>query len=159
MLPHLRVQGGGRILQLSSEGGQIAYPGFSLYHATKWGIEGFVEAVAQEVAPFGIGLTLVEPGPTRTGFAQGLVQAAATDAYRDTAVGDLRRAFADGAFRITGDVEKMVPAIVAAATAEPAPRRLTLGSGAYGSIRAALQARLAELEAGRGITVAMDVAG
>jgi NADP-dependent 3-hydroxy acid dehydrogenase YdfG len=44
-LPHLRAQGGGRILQLASEGGQIAYPNFSLYHATKWGIEGFVEAV------------------------------------------------------------------------------------------------------------------
>ena len=59
-LPHLRDQGGGRILQVSSEGGQIAYPNFSLYHATEWGIEGFVEAVAQEVAAFGIELTLVE---------------------------------------------------------------------------------------------------
>jgi NAD(P)-dependent dehydrogenase (short-subunit alcohol dehydrogenase family) len=48
-LPHLRRQGGGRILQVSSEGGQITYPGFSLYHATKWGIEGFVEAVAKEL--------------------------------------------------------------------------------------------------------------
>ncbi|WP_395446063.1 SDR family NAD(P)-dependent oxidoreductase [Caulobacter sp. UC70_42] len=48
-LPFLRKQGGGRIVQVSSEGGQIAYPGFSLYHATKWGIEGFVESVAQEV--------------------------------------------------------------------------------------------------------------
>ena len=46
-LPHLRDQGGGRIMQVSSEGGQIAYPNFSVYHATKWGIEGFVEAVAQ----------------------------------------------------------------------------------------------------------------
>jgi len=45
-LPHLRAQGGGRILQVSSEGGQIAYPAFSLYHATKWGIEGFVEVTA-----------------------------------------------------------------------------------------------------------------
>jgi NAD(P)-dependent dehydrogenase (short-subunit alcohol dehydrogenase family) len=48
--PHLRAQGGGRILQAASEGGQIAYPNFSVYHATKWGIEGFVEAVAQRVA-------------------------------------------------------------------------------------------------------------
>jgi hypothetical protein len=46
VLPHLRAQGGGRILQLSSEGGQIAYPTFGYYHTTKWGIEGFVEAVA-----------------------------------------------------------------------------------------------------------------
>ncbi len=49
-IPFLRQQGGGRIAQVSSEGGQIAYPNFSLYHASKWGIEGFVEAVRQEVA-------------------------------------------------------------------------------------------------------------
>ena len=65
-LPHLRAQGGGRILQISSEGGQIAYPGFSVYHATKWGIEGFCESVSQEVARFGIEFTLVEPGPARS---------------------------------------------------------------------------------------------
>ncbi len=54
-LPHLRAQGGGRILQLSSMGCQVAFPGGSLNHATKWGIEGFLDAVAQEVAVFGIG--------------------------------------------------------------------------------------------------------
>ena len=48
-LPHLRAQGGGRIIQISSYGGQVAFAGNSLYHATKWGIEGFVESVAQEV--------------------------------------------------------------------------------------------------------------
>ena len=69
-LPHLRAQGGGRILQVSSEGGQIAYPGFSLYHAAKWGIEGFVEAVSQEVAPFNIEFTIIEPGPTATDLWQ-----------------------------------------------------------------------------------------
>jgi NAD(P)-dependent dehydrogenase (short-subunit alcohol dehydrogenase family) len=69
-LPHLRAQGGGRILQVSSEGGQIAYPGFSLYHATKWGIEGFVEAVSQEAAPFSIEFTIIEPGPTATDFGR-----------------------------------------------------------------------------------------
>ena len=61
-LPHLRAQGGGRIIQISSYGGQVAFAGNSLYHATKWGIEGFVESVAQEVAGFGIGMTIVEPG-------------------------------------------------------------------------------------------------
>ncbi|MFJ5837505.1 SDR family NAD(P)-dependent oxidoreductase [Streptomyces shenzhenensis] len=59
-------------MQLSSYGGQVAFPGNSLYHATKWGIEGFVESVAQEVAGFGfgigigIGMTIVEPGGART---------------------------------------------------------------------------------------------
>ena len=51
-LPHLRTQSGGRIIQISSYGGQVAFPGNSMYHATKWGIEGFVESVAQEVASF-----------------------------------------------------------------------------------------------------------
>jgi len=49
-LPHMRAQGRGRILQVSSMGGQVAVPGWSLYHAAKWGIEGFLDAVAQEVA-------------------------------------------------------------------------------------------------------------
>jgi NAD(P)-dependent dehydrogenase (short-subunit alcohol dehydrogenase family) len=66
VLPHLRAQGGGRIIQISSYGGQVAFPGNSLYHATKWGIEGFVESVAQEVASFGIGMTIVEPGGARS---------------------------------------------------------------------------------------------
>jgi NAD(P)-dependent dehydrogenase (short-subunit alcohol dehydrogenase family) len=75
-IPHLRRQGGGRIVQVSSEGGQIAYPCFSLYHATKWGIEGFIESVVQEVAPFGIDFIIVEPGPTGTNFGTSLVRAA-----------------------------------------------------------------------------------
>jgi NAD(P)-dependent dehydrogenase (short-subunit alcohol dehydrogenase family) len=60
-LPHLRASGGGRILQLSVAG-QSTNPGASLYHATKWGIEGFTEALAAEVAAFGIGVTNIEPG-------------------------------------------------------------------------------------------------
>ena len=67
-LPHLRVQGGGRLIQLSTYGGQVAFSGNSLYHATKWGIEGFCKAIAQEVASFGIGVTIVEPGGARTEF-------------------------------------------------------------------------------------------
>src|SRR5690348_371352 len=68
VVPHLRPQGGGRLIQVSSMGGHIAFPAFSLYHATKWGIEGFYEALAQEVAPFGIHTVLVEPGMSRTSF-------------------------------------------------------------------------------------------
>ena len=75
-LPHLRAQGGGRIIQMSTYGGQVAFPGNSMYHATKWGIEGFAESVAQEVAPFGIGVTIVEPGGARTEFRYGSAQVA-----------------------------------------------------------------------------------
>jgi NAD(P)-dependent dehydrogenase (short-subunit alcohol dehydrogenase family) len=61
-LPHLREQGGGRIIQMSTWGGQAAGAGGSLYHASKWGIEGFMEATAKDVAPFGIGVTIIETG-------------------------------------------------------------------------------------------------
>jgi hypothetical protein len=61
---------------VSSYGGQVAFPGNSLYHATKWGIEGFVEAVAPEVAAFGIGMTIVEPGGARTEFRYGSARVA-----------------------------------------------------------------------------------
>jgi hypothetical protein len=78
-IPHLRRQGGGRIVQVSSEGGQIAYPSFSPSHPTKWGIEGFIESVVQEVAPFGIDFVIVESGPTGTNFGTSLVRAAPMD--------------------------------------------------------------------------------
>ncbi|RWN31462.1 SDR family oxidoreductase [Mesorhizobium sp.] len=157
VLPHLRKQGGGRILQISSEGGQMAYPGFSLYHATKWGIEGFVESVRQEVAPFGIAFTIVEPGPTRTNFAAGLVSAKPTGAYVNTPVGDLRGAFAEGSFEVKGDAQKMVEAMVASVEQNLAPPRLTFGAAAYASISSALQGRLAELEAQRDSALSMDL--
>jgi NAD(P)-dependent dehydrogenase (short-subunit alcohol dehydrogenase family) len=159
VLPHLRAQGGGRVLQVSSEGGQIAYPNFSLYHATKWGIEGFVEAVSQEVAPFGIEFTLVEPGPTRTGFAEGIVQPPAMAVYERTPSGDIRRALKEGAFPIKGDALKCVRAMVESADRAQAPKRLVLGSTAYDSIRAALTSRLSALEAQKELSLAADMDG
>jgi len=156
-LPHQRAQGGGRVLQVSSEGGQIAYPNFSLYHATKWGIEGFVEAVAQEVAPFGIEFTLVEPGPARTSFGSGLISPPPMAVYDDTPAGAVRRAVQSGAFDITGDPLKMVRAMLDVATRTPAPRRLTLGSGAYTNIYEALTSRLAALEAQKEIAHSTEI--
>jgi NAD(P)-dependent dehydrogenase (short-subunit alcohol dehydrogenase family) len=156
-LPHLRAQGGGRILQVSSEGGQLAYPNFSLYHATKWGIEGFVESVAQEVAPFGIAITLVEPGPAKTGFGGGLVTPPPMAVYDDTPAGEVRRAIASGAFAITGDPAKMARAMIESATSRPAPKRLLLGRDAHGRVRAALQERLAALDAQRDVAYSTEI--
>ena len=145
-LPFLRKQGGGRILQVSSEGGQLAYPNFSLYHASKWAIEGFVESVALEVATFGIQITLVEPGPTRTNFGAALVSPPVMPEYEHTPAGDVRRAIASGAFPLTGDPQKMARAMLDIAKVHAAPRRLLLGSDAYERVHAALSKRLAELE-------------
>ena len=156
-LPHLRAQGGGRILQVSSEGGQIAYPNFSLYHATKWAIEGFVESVSQEVAPFNIDFTIIEPGPTRAEFGRGLVIPSAMDVYRDTPAGDMRRAVTSAALPLPGDPVKMAQAMIDSADRHPAPRRLTLGRDSYTRVRAALVERIAALDAQKSIAFSTDV--
>lgn len=155
-LPLLRRQGGGRIVQVSSEGGQIAYPGFSLYHATKWGIEGFIEAVAQEVSPFGIDFIIAEPGPTGTNFGSNLVRAEPMDAYDETPAGAVRRAITEGSFKINGDAARTVAAIISAAESETPPLRLALGSTAYSSISQALSARLSALETQREVANSAD---
>lgn len=155
-LPFLRRQGGGRIMQVSSEGGQIAYPGFSLYHATKWGIEGFVESVAQEVAPFGIDFIIAEPGPTGTNFGANLDRAEPLAAYEETPAGAIRRGLGDGSFEIKGDAARTVAAMISAAQSDTPPLRLTLGSTAYSSISQALRARLEALEAQRDVAHSAD---
>lgn len=156
-LPFLRKQGGGRILQVSSEGGQLAYPNFSLYHASKWAIEGFVESVALEVAPFGIEFTLVEPGPTRTNFGAALVRPPAMAEYEQTPAGEVRKAIAEGTFPLTGDPQKMARIMLEIVDVDPAPRRLLLGSGAYERVRNALVQRLAELEQYQALAMSTEV--
>jgi NAD(P)-dependent dehydrogenase (short-subunit alcohol dehydrogenase family) len=156
-LPHLRAQGGGRVVQISSEGGQRTYPGFSAYHATKWGVEGFVEAVAQEVAPFGITCLLAELGPTRTQFGVNAERADPHPAYDATPVGDMRRRLATGAWTFA-DLGKATDAIIAAAEDANAPLRLTLGSTAHTSVTTALRSRLAMLEPQAASAAALDAA-
>lgn len=156
-LPHLRAQGGGRIVQVSSEGGQVVYPGFSLYHATKWGIEGFVEAVVQEVVPFGIDFIIVEPGPTATSFRENLATPEPLPAYAHTPAGEIRRMIDANAFPRLGDAAKSVDAMIAAADADKPALRLALGSTAYRSISKALTGRLVELEAQKSVALSADV--
>jgi NAD(P)-dependent dehydrogenase (short-subunit alcohol dehydrogenase family) len=149
-LPHLRRQGGGRILQLSSVGGQAAWPGGSLYHATKWGVEGFADALAGEVAPFGIGVTIVEPGGARTNFRYGSsVLADRIEAYDGTPAANIRRILTEATTQGIGDPALMATAMIASVDQDPAPRRLVLGSDAYQGIETALTARLADIRAQR----------
>jgi NAD(P)-dependent dehydrogenase (short-subunit alcohol dehydrogenase family) len=125
-------------------GGHMAFPGFSLYHTTKWGIEGFYEAFAPEVAPFGIHTTLVEPGMIRTSFYDAVQMTEPLHAYADNP------AIARGEIPVAmmpGDQSKVVAAIIAAGDAGDPPRRLLLGSDAYALVHGALSARLAEVEA------------
>jgi NAD(P)-dependent dehydrogenase (short-subunit alcohol dehydrogenase family) len=146
-LPHLRAQGGGRIVQLSSVAGLAAHPGASLYHASKWGVEGFLEALAGEVAPFGIGVTLVEPGGARTSFAGGSLRLGEPLAAYDGTPASLVRVFrGDSAPRLPGDPVRVAARVIESADVTPAPLRLVLGSDSYQAITASLRARLAQVE-------------
>ncbi len=148
VLPHLRAQGGGRIIQLSSYGGQVAFPGNSMYHATKWGIEGFVESVAQEVAPFGIGITIVEPGGARTEFRYGSVQVAdPMPEYDDTPAHAFQRMLDPANALAPGDPARVAAAIIASVDQQPAPLRMILGSQALQSTVGVLKERIAAFEA------------
>lgn len=150
-LPHLRRQGGGRILQVSSAGGQATYPNFSVYHATKWGIEGFVETVAKEVEALGIDVTILEPGATQTDFAKNLVMVPAMPEYDRTAAGEVRRALESGAWQIRGDAGKMCDAILGFVDRRGKARRLALGADTYEDLARTLDERRAELESQKDI--------
>jgi NAD(P)-dependent dehydrogenase (short-subunit alcohol dehydrogenase family) len=158
-VPHLRRQGGGRYIQIASIGGQIAFPAMSLYHATKWGIEGFWEATAPELAPFGIGVTIVEPGVSRTNFGGGSsVLGAPMPEYADGPSGQLRRTLSGELppLPAPGDPAKIAAAIIASADQPEPPLRLTLGSDAYALATTALRNRLDALEAGRDLAHSTD---
>lgn len=156
VLPHFRKQGHGRILQLSSAGGQTTYPNFGYYHTTKWAIEGFCDTIARELAPLNIGVTIVEPGAHQTSFGQGMVTAPVMKAYENTPAGEVRRAIAAGTFPIKGDVDKSVQAMIDSVEVSPAPLRLALGGDAYRDMRAALVSRLEALDAQKELALASE---
>jgi len=156
-LPHLRAQGGGRIIQISSYGGQVAFPGNSMYHATKWGIEGFAESVAQEVAPFGIGVTIVEPGGARTEFRYGSARMAKLmPIYDDTPAHGFLRMLDPKEGLAPGDPARMAARIIDSADVEPAPLRIVLGSQALKSTLAILRKRIADFEAQAELAASTD---
>jgi NAD(P)-dependent dehydrogenase (short-subunit alcohol dehydrogenase family) len=156
-LPHLRAQGGGRVIQISSYGGQVAFAGNSLYHATKWGIEGFVESVAQEVAPFGIGVTIVEPGGARTAFRYGGARVAKlTPTYDNNPAHAFLRMLDPKNGLAPGDPVRMAARIIESVDIEPAPLRMALGSQALESTLSTLRKRIEGFEAQRELAASTD---
>uniref|UniRef100_UPI003F49AF16 oxidoreductase n=1 Tax=Actinomadura sp. CA-154981 TaxID=3240037 RepID=UPI003F49AF16 len=134
VLPHMRSRGSGAIIQMSSMGGQLSFAGFGAYSATKCALEGLSEALAQEVAPHGIKVLIVEPGAFRTGlFGGALYQSAAMDAYTGT-VGPTRSMVASSDGRQPGDPAKAAAAILNALNADETPLRLPLGSDAVDAL-------------------------
>ena len=157
VLPYLRAQGNGRILQVSSAGGQTTYPNFSYYHLSKWAVEGFCDTLAKEVAPLNIGVTIIEPGAHKTSFGTGMETAPVIPAYDNTPAGDVRRAVEAGNFPLKGDVNKTVQEIINCVEIKPAPLRLALGGDAYRDMRTALAERLAALDDQKEIALASEM--
>lgn len=155
VVPYLRDQGGGRLLQLSSMGGHMAVPAFSLYHATKWGIEGFYESLALEVEPFGIRTTLVEPGMVRSTFYEAAARVPVSPPYLGTPADRT----AIPLEQMPGDQAKVAAAMIDVGLSPDPPRRLLLGSDAYRLVHDALAARLAGVDAQQGQAAASDVDG
>jgi NAD(P)-dependent dehydrogenase (short-subunit alcohol dehydrogenase family) len=155
-LPHLRRQGGGRIIQISSYGGQVAFPANSMYHATKFGIEGFCEAVAQEVAQFNIGVTIVEPGGARTEFRYGSAKVAKLMPEYESCHGFLN--MLDPANGLApGDPAKMAARIIESVELEKAPLRMVLGSQALTATIQRLEERVADYKTQTELAASTDV--
>ncbi|TWD13007.1 short-subunit dehydrogenase [Streptomyces sp. T12] len=146
VLPVMRRRRSGHIVQISSIGGRVGgTPGLSAYQTAKFAVEGFSEALANEVAPFGVKVTIVEPGGIRTGWATGAAEPSGpvTPDYEET-VGLWMARFADYAGNEPGDPDRMARAIIGAVDAEEPPRRLLLGSDALEIAISAEEGRLAE---------------
>ena len=137
--------------------GRSRSPGNSMYHATKWGIEGFVESVAQEVAPFGIGMTIVEPGGARTEFRYGSAQVAKPmPVYDNTPAHSFLRMLDPKNGLAPGDPARMAARIIESVDVEPAPLRMVLGSQALESTLATLRKRIAGFEAQTELAASTD---
>jgi NAD(P)-dependent dehydrogenase (short-subunit alcohol dehydrogenase family) len=146
VLPHMRRQGSGAIVQMSSMGGRFSFPGVGAYSATKFALEGLSQALAQEVVPFGIKVLIVEPGSFRTGLAGAShTQSPEIPAYKPT-VGAFRTDFPNSDGKQPGDPAKAAAAILTALASDRPPLRLPLGNDATDAVIAHIAASHTETQ-------------
>ncbi len=156
-LPHFRQRRTGHIVNLSSIGGLIGSPGWGFYNATKFAVEGFSEALAAELEPLGIHVTVVEPGPFRTDFlSRSGVEAQERIADYDLTAGKTREYFHTQAGKQKGDPVRAVKAIIAAVNAPQPPKHLLLGALALTRFRKRLEDWQVELNTWERTTVGAD---
>lgn len=146
VLPVMRAQRSGAVVNISSMGGQMSFEGVSAYSASKFALEGMSEALALEVAPFGIKVLIVEPGGFRTEFggASALRSMPIAPAYKDVLT-NIRGILQDMHRNQPGDPAKAARAVVQALEAEKTPLRLQLGADSIGAVRAHAEGLLADL--------------
>ena len=159
VLPILKAQRSGHILNVSSIAGLMSMPGMSAYASSKFALEGITEALAGELKPFGITVILVEPGAFRTAFGSAGVPKGAnpTPGYEETAggtVGWLEGMVAAGG--APGDPKKAAQAMVAIVNHENPPLRLLLGSDALGMFRQKNESLVANINALEAVTTSTD---
>ncbi len=152
-LPHMRAQGSGAIVQMSSMGGQVTAPGFGAYCAAKFALEAISESLAAEVQPLGIRVLIVEPGAFRTEFGGARMRRSpAIEAYAET-VGPTRASIDAMDGTQPGDPDKAAAAILAALHAPQPPLHLALGADAVTMISAALERRRADLTSWQSVSL------
>lgn len=140
VLPHMRDQKKGHIVQISSHGGVKAFPGFGIYNASKFALEGLSEALSQEVAPLGIKVSIVEPGPFRTGFAGRNLKLSeqVIPEYHET-VGVFKQKLNAVHGKQEGDPKKAAEAVIRMVHEQWDVLRLPLGKIALASIQGKLE--------------------
>lgn len=156
VLPYMRKQRSGHILQISSVGGRVGNAGLSIYQAAKFGLGGFTEALAKEVAPLGIRVTSVEPGGFRTDWAgDSMAYAAKIEGYENT-VDRRTELFQGGSFVPMGDPEKAARVMIELVNHSEPPVHLVLGSEAIALLQQADLSRKEELEKWLPVSVSTD---
>ncbi len=157
VLPGMRAQRSGHILNLSSIGGLIATPGLGYYNATKFAVEAFSEALAGELKPLGIKVTVVEPGPFRTDFLgrSGVISANSIADY-DASAGNARKYFAENDGKQKGDPVRAAQAMMAAVASDDPPKHLLLGQSAWERMSARVELWQKDLASGRATAIAAD---
>jgi NAD(P)-dependent dehydrogenase (short-subunit alcohol dehydrogenase family) len=159
VVPLLRKQGSGHIIQITSVGGRSAFPGLSGYHAAKFAVEGLTEALAQEMKLLGIKVTLVEPGGFRTDWAgSSMAFAKPIEAYAPV-VGFIRQQVEARNGQQPGDPRKAAQAILKLVDLPEAPLRLPLGNDAMAVLRFGYKTNAEELERWAEITQSTDFDG
>lgn len=158
VLPAMRQQGAGHIINLSSMAGFEGWPGSSAYSASKFAVEGLTESLAVEVAPFGIHVTMLEPGYFRTDLLSdaSLSLAARELAAYDTVTGQMRRQIAGVSGHQPGDPAKLVWAVRQIVDSPQPPLRLALGSDAVDVAEHKLSAWQHELSQWRALSTSTD---
>lgn len=158
VLPHMRRQRSGHVINISSIGGYQAYMGWGVYGSTKFAVEGISEAMHQELAPLGINVTVVEPGFFRTDFLddQSLVKTALELPDYDETVGAMRRYAKAANHAQPGNPVKLAEAMITLVNAPKPPQRLPLGSDTVARIEEKNQLVAAELAAWRELALSTD---